>query len=319
LQVGILGYSDIARRKFIPALLSSSVAFLCAIASRNAETIRETTKSLKIPVISYDELLASNEIDLVYISLPNHMHEEWTIKALQAGKHVICEKPLALSSDSIKRMIACAEQNGLLLFENLMFLHHPQHSAVKNLINKGSIGKIVSLRSVFGFPMLASVNFRMNPAMGGGAFNDLSRYPISTALLFLEGELATFSGFSHHRNGLNLALHATATTDKSEIFSCLLAFGQDYESYYEITGETGQIRVDRAYTTPLDLSDTIRVSMGKDEFHYPVSPADHFLLALEHVCELIRNGGPFSKNHNLSLKIADIGDKIIAGCKNVEI
>ncbi len=132
LRVGILGYSDIARRKFIPALLQSKKASLVAVGS----TQRIKTESLidgnLIAFMTYQDLVCDPAVDLIYLSLPNHLHEEWSVRALEQGKHVICEKPLALSATSAMLMLEAAERHGRLLFENLMYLQHPQHVAVSH-------------------------------------------------------------------------------------------------------------------------------------------------------------------------------------------
>ncbi|GAM09066.1 putative oxidoreductase [Geobacter sp. OR-1] len=319
LGVGILGCSDIARRKFIPAVLCSKLARLSAIYGRDSGTAAALVPDLRCDFMDCDELLASRHIQVIYNSLPNHLHEEFTIRALEQGKHVICEKPLGLSTASVERMLQCAEANGLLLYENLMFLCHPQHDMVKNLLQFGKIGRLVSLRSVFGFPAPATGNFRLDPAMGGGALNDLSRYPAATALYFLRGALDGFSGIALNRNGLNLAVHGTAVSTANEIYMFSMVFGQQYESYYEIVGETGKIRVDRAYTTPADLANVVILVHGAEETTIAAPAADHFLLALEHACSLILAGGPFQEIHDRSRTIAAISDRISKGCRDVEL
>ncbi|MBT0665307.1 Gfo/Idh/MocA family oxidoreductase [Geobacter pelophilus] len=319
LQVGILGYSDIARRKFIPAVLSSKSFHLAAIGVR--DTLQSAACSLKpgCPVLGYDELLACPAVDLIYISLPNHLHEEWTIRALEQGKHVICEKPLGLTPESVERILRCAAANTRLLYENLMFLQHPQHAIAKELVASGKIGRLTSLRSVFGFPEPGNGNFRLDAAMGGGALNDLSRYPIGTALYFLNGELDQFSGIALNRNRLNRAVHGTAISAAQEIFTFSMVFGQQYESFYELIGETGKIRVDRAYTTPTDMGNSVKLTQGSEETIYLAPAADHFLLSLDLACSLIRNGADFQEIHDRARKVAVISEQIKKGCRDVEV
>ena len=316
-RVGILGCSDIACRKFIPALRGCGGAVLKGVASRN----RRAAPSLAgetYAVLGYEELLAREEIELVYLSLPNHLHEEWTVRALQSGKHVICEKPLGLSAASVERMLRCAGERGVLLYENLMYLHHPQHAAVKGLIDAGRIGRLRSLRSVFAFPVPAAGNFRLDPERGGGAFHDLARYPLSTALHFLQGDSYRFRGFALDRSGLNVAMHGTALTSAGEVFTFSIAFGQQYESYYEIIGELGKIRVDRAYTTPADLANLIRVTCGERDASFTVPPGDHFRLMIEHFCAVVRNGGDFGEMHQRIRRLARLADQMEKGCRHEE-
>lgn len=313
-RIGVLGCSDIARRKFIPALGNCSAARLAAIGCRSPEKTAGYAAGHFCPAMPPARLLALPDIDLVYISLPNHLHEEWTIRALESGKHVICEKPLALSAASAERMLAAAERNGRLLYENLMFLHHPQHGVVKELIASGRIGRVVVLRSSFGFPLPKSGNFRLDPLQGGGAFNDLARYPLGTALHFLATLPEGFRGHALYRDSLNTGLHGTAVTRGGELFSYSMAFGQQYESYYEVVGETGKIRLDRAYTTPADLAGRIQLVQGDVSSEIQLPPADHFQLMIEHVCALVQQGKGWQELHDRTGLLARLADEMERGC-----
>jgi hypothetical protein len=167
LRVGVLGCSDIARRKFIPALARCERGVLAAISSRTPAKAAAAVADCSSEILSHEELLACPGVDLVYLSLPNHLHEEWALRVLAAGKHLLCEKPLGLSPESVERMLLAAEQHGLLLYENLMFLHHPQHAVVRELVCSGRIGRIRALRAVFTIPFPKSGDFRLDPMQGG--------------------------------------------------------------------------------------------------------------------------------------------------------
>jgi predicted dehydrogenase len=239
--------------------------------------------------------------------------------ALEQGKHVICEKPLGLSAASVGRMLKAADKHGRLLFENIMYLHHPQHSAVKECIASGRIGTILSLRSEFVFPGPAHGDFRLNPVMGGGAYHDMNRYPLSAALYFLAGKKHRFfQGREQNRDGLTLSLQADSCTDAGETFSFLTAFGLPYRSFYRICGEKGFIRVERAYTTPSDMENRITVmSDGRDE-SFSVPPSDHFLNAIEHVCALIRSG-VWEAEHRQARAVAELAGLFYDNCIMTEV
>lgn len=315
IRVGILGCSDIARRKFIPALLQSRQACLTAVASRQREkTAYLVSAAMPVKVMTYEDIVGDPDIDLVYVSLPNHLHEEWSMCALKQGKHVICEKPLALNFASASHMLTVANRNDRLLFENLMYLQHPQHKMVKELVTFGGIGKILSMRSEFAFPGPDAGDFRLDPAMGGGAFHDMSRYPLSAALFFLEGK-------THHlfqckvgiQDELNVSFEAESVTEMGENFSFLVAFGQAYRSFYEINGERGSIRVERAYTTPADMKNKVAVTVdGRDE-SFCVPPNDHFLNTIEHVCGLIRSGR-WGAEHERTAQLAELAGMFYDNC-----
>jgi predicted dehydrogenase len=314
LRVGILGYSDIVRRKFIPALLQSSKAVLAAVARRQPDGSAFPADGGPVRLMTYQELVCDPAIDLIYISLPNHLHEEWSIRALEQGKHVLCEKPLGLCAASVERMLKAADRNGRLLYENLMYLQHPQHRAVKSLIAAGRIGRVLSMRSEFAFPGPAEGDFRLDPAMGGGAFHDMNRYPLSAALFFLEGQRHRFlRGGTEVRDGLTLSLQAESITDAGEGFSFLTAFGLSYRSFYVISGERGAVRVERAYTTPADMECRISVTIdGRDE-SFRVLPCDHFLGTIEHVCGLI-GSGTWSVVHERSGRLAEMAGMFHESC-----
>lgn len=313
-NVGILGFSDIARRKFIPAVLKSKLARLKVLASRMPEKFTTFKTATSVELKSYGELLADPSIDLVYISLPNHLHEEWSIRALEHGKHVLCEKPVALSVASAKRMLDAACFNGRLLFENLMYLQHPQHKVVKELVSSRRIGRVLSLNSEFAFPGPIKGDFRLDSDMGGGAYNDMNRYPLSAALNFLEGKKHRFiDGKMENSDGLNISLQGESVTDAGEKFTFLTAFGLNYRSFYEISGELGSIRVERAYTTPADMENRIVLIVEGNEHSITVPPCDHFLATIEHVCGLIRSGDRGYKHQN-SLELAELAAMFQENC-----
>lgn len=312
LRIGLLGCSDIASRKFIPALNASSSATMAAISSSDPEEAASRVQIHASSILSHDELLARPDIDLVYISLRNHLHEEWTIRALKAGKHVICEKPLSTGLESSKRMISFARERHLLLYENLMFLHHPQHAVVRDIIASGRIGRVVAVRSFFGFPTPEPGNFRLDPAQGGGAFNDLSRYHIGTALNFLKGQPANPRGVFTWQGGLNTGFAGTATTDTGECFIFSSMFGQCYESCYEICCEGGQIRVDRAFTPPPDMPNKIKVLERGELTEIVVPAADQFKIMIDSVVGILKSGS-YAEIHNRNLRIAELADLIEKG------
>lgn len=306
-MVGILGCSDIARRKFIPALTDCKHARLAALASRDrVRAAMSFPADAAVALLTYHELVCNNAIDLVYVSLPNHLHEEWCIRALEQGKHVICEKPLGLGIGSVNNMLAAADRRDRLLYENIMYLQHPQHRAVKALIATGRIGRILSLRSVFTFPGPAKGDFRLDPACGGGAFHDLNRYPLSAALYFLEGKTHhSIRGIANIKKGLTLSFQADSVTEAAEKFSFLIAFGQPYRSAYEIMGEHGSIRVERAFTTPADMENRIYVMINNRDESFNMPPGDHFLGSIDYACNLIRSG-TWSKEHERTKKLAEL-------------
>ena len=317
--VGILGCSDIAHRRFLPALLKARNARLAVVASRDRDKAGRFCSQVDCERTDYDALLANKKVDLVYLSLPNHLHEAWTMKALEQGKHVICEKPLALSSGAAERMIAYAEQRGLLLYENIVYLHHPLHCAVKQMVACGTIGNVTELRTSFGFVIKESGGFRTNAGEGGGAFFDQARYPLSAALFFLAGITYQFRGQAFFRNGMNVAMAARALTDRNESLTFSIGFEQSYACWYEIIGEKGKLKVDRAYTTPADMVNAITVSTDNGVSTVTVPAADHWTLMIERVCEALLRDQGYQELYGDARRLALLADQVWESCERVDL
>src|SRR6476619_7312578 len=165
-QWGILSAANIARRRFVPGIPSAYG--------------------------SYEELLADPAIDGVYIGLPNSLHAEWTIRAAQAGKHVLCEKPLTRRASEAERMAAACESAGVILMEAFMWRHHPQHAQVRELLAAGEIGEPALVRATFSFAMgaerRAGPDVRVQPELDGGAFMDVGCYALNAARFLFDAE-----------------------------------------------------------------------------------------------------------------------------------
>jgi predicted dehydrogenase len=316
-RIGILGCSDIARRRFLPALRAADNARLAAVASRDPASARTFLPAARYAACSYDELIASEAVDLVYISLPNHLHEEWTLKALERGKHVICEKPLGLTRGSVERMVSLAEKRDLLLHENLAYLHHPQHARMTELLAAGTIGRVRAVRAAFGFSLKDRTGFRADPARGGGSFHDQACYPLSAALAFLGVQQHLFRGHSFFAGGLNVGMTACSVTAGGESFWFSIGFDQGYECWYEIVGERGSLRLDRAFTAPADLAASIEVRTGTARLRVAVPAADQFRLMLEHVCGSVLKGTGFSGSHEQARHVSELAESAWAGCEQV--
>ena len=180
LNWGLLSTARI-NRSVIPGIRASKRSNLLAVASRSQESAEAFAKKWEIPRAhsSYEALLADPEIDVVYIPLPNHLHVEWTIKAMQAGKHVLCEKPLALSVEDVDAVASAAKKHGRVVAEAFMYRHTPQTLKVEEIVSSGSIGALKLLRGSFTYEMTYEGNIRADPAMGGGSLWDVGCYPIS--------------------------------------------------------------------------------------------------------------------------------------------
>ena len=187
---GVLGCASIATRKVIPAMQHSARCAVVAIASRSAERAEQAARELQIPRSygGYDDLLADPDVEAVYIPLPNHLHAEWTRRAAAAGKHVLCEKPLAIDAREAAGMIAACRDAGVALMEAFMYRLHPLWLRAHELVRTGAIGELEAIQASFSYRNVDPSNIRNIAEYGGGALMDIGCYPINVARWFFGGE-----------------------------------------------------------------------------------------------------------------------------------
>ena len=189
LNWGLLSTAKI-NRALIKPLNASKRTRLLAVASRSQLSADTYAREWKIPRAygNYDAFLADPEIDVIYNSLPNHLHAEWTIRALRAGKHVLCEKPLALTLEEVDAMSMASRETGKILMEAFMYRHHAQTLKVKEIADSGMLGKINFIRGSYTYTLVRHGNYRTVKEMGGGSIWDVGCYPISYARLIVGEE-----------------------------------------------------------------------------------------------------------------------------------
>ena len=189
LNWGLLSTAKI-NRALIKPLNASKRTRLLAVASRSISSAEAYAREWNIPRAhgSYEALLADPEIEVIYNSLPNHLHAEWTIKALRAGKHVLCEKPFALTLAEVDAMSQAAHETGKVLAEAFMYLHHAQTLKIKEIVDSGALGKLQLIKGAFTFTLTREGNYRWMEEMGGGSIWDVGCYPISFARMIVGAE-----------------------------------------------------------------------------------------------------------------------------------
>lgn len=253
LTFGILGCAEIARRRMLPAMAAHPHLTLAAVASRNLATATETAAPYGCrPVSGYADLLADDSVHAVYIPLPTALHAQWVEAALRAGKHVLAEKPLTTDPARTRALFALARACGLALMENVMFVHHGQHAAVRRLA--AEIGPLRGFDACFTIPPPPASDIRFRTDLGGGCLNDVGVYPIRAALQHLQGELRVVGATTFHSPGHDVGTAGAALLRDEAGVTAHLTFGMDhpYRSRYELTGTRGRILVDRAFTPPAD-------------------------------------------------------------------
>jgi len=246
---GILGAAKFAREHMAPAIHAASGAELYALATSSAEKasgFRAFCPSLKVHP-TYESLLADPDIDAVYIPLPNHLHVEWTLKALAAGKHVLTEKPIALEAGDIDRIIAERDRTGLLAAEAYMIVHHPQWQRAKEWFDAGEIGEIIHADAQFSFRLMDMENIRNRPEAGGGSLRDIGVYTFGSVRFVTGAEPVAVEARLIRQNGIDSFAHVFATM-RGAAGSFTYASTTSMRAYNRqvvtVQGTSGMIRVE---------------------------------------------------------------------------
>jgi len=245
LNWGFICTADI-NKALIQPLKESKRNRLLAVASRTQAAADDYARKWRIPKAygSYEALLASPDVDVIYNALPNHLHAEWTIKALKAGKHVLCEKPFAMTTTEVDAMAAAALETGRVLAEAFMYRHHPQTLKVKEMVDDGLLGKIKTLRGAFTIQFKREDNYRLRPEMGGGALWDVGCYPLSYMRAMLGAEpLEVFGWQVKGASGIDdiFAAQMRFPGDILAQFDC--SFIIPFHAFMELVGDEGTLIV----------------------------------------------------------------------------
>lgn len=321
---GILGCARIAERALIPAFRAAANADLLGIAARDEKRARAWAAKHAIEKAhkDYVSLLEDPDIDAVYVPLPNHLHAEWTIRAAAAGKHVLCEKPLALTEAEVRTMFQACDRANVLLMEAFMYRFHPQFERTLRLVRTGRIGDIRAFRSAFTFRISSGKeDYRWYPEMGGGALYDVGCYPVSAArTIFGEEPSSVFARARlHPESGIDAAMSLLLEFPGGRYAHLDCALDTQFESRLEIAGSEGRITLPRAYT-PKNFDVPIQISRGEEEETILVPAANHYVRMIEHFGECVRRG--LSPRYTLedaagSARIIDAAFKSLAAARPV--
>jgi predicted dehydrogenase len=293
---GILGCAGIAERAFIPAILRSRNGVLGAIASRDEARAADWARRFGFlrSHRTYRELVEDPAIDAVYNPLPNDLHAEWSIRAMRAGKHVLCEKPMALDASEVRAMIQASKTSGVLLMEGFMYKFHPQIGKTLELIGAGTIGAVRSVHSSFTFRFdRDGSNYRWSPAHGGGALYDVGCYTISIARLVLGAEPLAASAAAHTdpATGVDLTTAALLEFPGARIAQCESSFETHFQSRLLVVGTDGLLRLERAFSAK-DFDVAVEIVRGDAVEAVPIPKANMFVLMIEHFGEAVLGETP---------------------------
>jgi predicted dehydrogenase len=290
LRWGLLSTARINRRVLAGAALSDR-AEVVAVAARDGAraTAYAREHGIERAHAGYEALLADPDVDAVYVSLPNSMHVEWSIRALEAGKHVLCEKPLSASAAEVEEAFDAAERAGLVLTEAFMWRHNPQTHELLRLVREGAVGRTRIVRTTFSFRLDALSDIRLDAALAGGALMDVGCYCVHGIRAIAGEPLDAQGGQVSGPSGVDVAFVGTArcADDVVAHFDC--GFSVPYRAAIEVAGEDGVIVVPDPWhvTQP-----GIEVHRGDRVEHVEIDPADSYQLELENVADAVSGAAP---------------------------
>jgi len=288
---GVLGTATIAVEKVIPAIQKGKYTHVTAIASRKLEKAQQVAREYKIPRAwdSYEDLLADSKISAVYIPLPNNLHVEWAIKALEAGKHVLCEKPLSISlAEAEKLLEASHHYPGLKIMEAFMYRFHPQWQMVKIMIQDGTIGEVSSINSFFSFYDDDPASIVNKKDLGGGSLMDIGCYSLSLSRFLFAAEPVNMSGYMDYDPRFRIDRLTSGILNfnaGSSTFTCATQLSE----YQQVTifGSSGLIKMDTPFIVEPDQSASIKILTDSEEREIIFDPCDQYTLQSDSFSEAV--------------------------------
>jgi len=295
-RLGILGAAKIARL-FVEAARPSSKVAIRAVASRDTARARAFADALGVPRVhdSYDALLADRDIDAVYVPLPNNLHAKWAIHAAEAGKHVLCEKPLAANAEEARAIFAAAERHGVAVVEGYPYRAQPQTLKVRELLAARTLGNLRLIQASFGFPLADMANIRMKPDLAGGAIMDAGSYPVSFARMAAGSRPVRAHAISRWaESGVDLTTLGTLEFADGTLAQISCTFATARHRHAFIAGDAGSLATTYYNDTGPLFPPLVEVRHGtgwdarREVIETPATPG--FLAEAESFCDLVREG-----------------------------
>ena len=263
---GILSTANIGVEKVIPAMQKGTFCNIAAIASRNYDTAKMAASKLKIPKVygSYEELLADSDVQAIYIPLPNHLHVPWSVKSLEAGKHVLCEKPIGMNADEAQELLTASKKYpDLKIMEAFMYRHHPQWQKAKQLATEGKIGQLKTIQSFFSYHNIDPDNIRNALKYGGGGLMDIGCYCISLSRFLFDAEPESVLGIMEHDSRFKVDTLTSGILNFGETTSTFTCSTQINPCQrVNISGTNGRIEIEIPFNAPPDKPCRIYLQTG---------------------------------------------------------
>ena len=293
LRWGLLSTARINRALITP-LRASPRNVLAAVASRAQDRAEAYAKEWNISRAfgSYEAMLADPDVDVIYNPLPNHLHAEWTIKAAQAGKHVLCEKPMAITVEEVEAMAQAAAKYKVVIAEAFMYRHHPQTLKMKELIDDGAIGKVQLVRGSFTFTLTREGDVRLDPTMGGGSIWDVGCYPISCARTMIGAEPVEIFGWQvTGKSGVDESFVGQLRFPGGELAQFDCGFRSPLRAHVEIVGSEGTITVPTPFRPGLNSQFILTRGKDSDKRETVTVPGQELYIGeVEDMADAILNG-----------------------------
>jgi D-xylose 1-dehydrogenase (NADP+, D-xylono-1,5-lactone-forming) len=295
LRIGILGTANIAR-SFVQGVQPSQHVSVTAVASREPAKARRFAQEMKIPrhFGSYDALLADREIDAIYNPLPNSLHADWSINALRAGKHVLCEKPLAVSAAQARTMFDAARRHGVHLVEGYPYLAQPQTLKMRELLGSGAIGDLRLIQGSFGFTLKDVENIRLSPELAGGALMDIGVYPVSLIRIAARRRPIRVAATARWAGGVDRAMAATLEFADGLLAQITCSFDSCLHRQALIAGSGGTIQTTYLNHTSMQQPGDLQLRIGTDKSAADsvvhTAAANGFQAEAESFAQMVRQG-----------------------------
>lgn len=281
-------------RKIIPAIQSSPACTLMAIASRESAKAESFASDYGIPRAygSYEELIADPKIDCIYNPLPNSMHADWTIRAVEAGKHVLVEKPFTLDAEEAEDVFETAKFHQRIVMEAFMYRFHPQWERVRQLIDSGDIGELKFIRAQMGGHMNRLDDIRMMPDMGGGALMDIGCYCLNACRMVTGREPEWVSATANYEGGVDVMFAALMRFPGDVLAQFNCGFRSNPHNDVDIIGTDASIRVARPWGPDPDESVTLIINRNNQMETMSIAPTDEYEVQVRNFCDAVRDHAP---------------------------
>ena len=333
IRIGIICPSEIALRRFLPALVQLPDFKFVGVAIANKtewqganDNIINSEKDKAREFItryggkffdSYSQIVNSKEIEAIYLPLPPALHYKWAKLSLLAGKHILVEKPATTSLKCTTELITLASNNKLAIHENYMFAFHNQLSAINDIIQNGEIGDVRLYRISFGFPRRGSNDFRYNKTLGGGALLDCGGYTIKYASMLLGETVKIVYAHSNYIDGFDVDMFGSAALINEHGITVQIAYGMDnsYKCNLEVWGSRGCLTTGRVLTAPAGFVPEVKLEIGNEKEARKLSACDAFVKSIQRFQECIKDESVRKSNYGVISKQAELVDEFIEKAK----